>query len=44
LRFFAFFMIRPIRIQSVQIGPQSVWWQAGGIGFLHLFRCRTSST
>ena len=39
LRFFAFFMIRPIRFSLVQIGPQSVCWQAGGIGFLHLYRC-----
>jgi hypothetical protein len=32
-RFFAFFMILPIRFSLVQIGPQSVCWQAGEIGF-----------
>jgi hypothetical protein len=32
-RFFAFFMILPIRFSLMQIGPQSDYWQAGGIRF-----------
>ena len=32
-RFFAFFMILPIRFSLVQSGLQSIYWQAGGIRF-----------
>ena len=32
-RFFAFFMILPIRFNLVQIGPQPVYWQAVGWDF-----------
>jgi hypothetical protein len=37
-RFFAFFMIFPIRFNLVQIGPQSCCWQAVGMDFLTLCR------
>ena len=36
VRFFAFFMLRPIRFNLAHIGPQSVCWQAGGDDFLSL--------
>jgi hypothetical protein len=36
VRFFAFFMIGPIRFNLAHIEPQSVCWQAGGDGFLPL--------
>jgi hypothetical protein len=39
-RFFAFFMIFPIRFNLVQIGPQSCCWQAVGMDFLTLCRYR----
>ena len=36
VRFFAFFMLRPIRFNLAHIGPQSVCWQATGDDFLSL--------
>jgi hypothetical protein len=42
VRFFAFFMLRPIRFNLAHIGPQSVCWQATGDDFLSLIRGRTN--
>ena len=39
-RFFAFFMIFPIRFNLVQIGPQSSRWRAVGMDFMTLCRYR----
>jgi hypothetical protein len=40
LRLFAFFMILPLGFSSVQIGPQSGYWQADGIDFMPLYGCQ----
>jgi hypothetical protein len=43
-RFFAFFMILPIRFSLVvHSGPQSVYWQAGGMEFCRGVRCASTN-